>query len=399
MQNIEITQGIYWVGVNDQQTELFEGLWPIKNEGISYNSYLITDEHHALIDLCKGLQGNELVSNIQKLIDLNQLEYVVINHMEPDHSGALELLLKAAPQLTLLCSERAVAMLKSFFGISDHIRVVQDGEKITLGKHTLQFFYTPNVHWPETIMTYEAEEQVLFSCDGFGGYGKLENGLFDDDCGKLEFYEKEALRYFSNIVASFSKPTLAAIEKLSGLPIQMVAPSHGLVWRKNPSRIISLYQQWAQYAREPGQPGITLIHGSMYGNTDIMLGAIEDGLREVQIPFQSHDVTHTAFSYILPSLWTMQGVAIGAPTYEGRLFPSMLQVLDFALAKHIPPRKAIYFGSYGWGGGALRQIQERMNALNWELVNTLEFAGRPTTQDLKRGREIAKELGQLLETK
>ena len=245
-------------------------------------------------------------------------------------------------------------------------------------------------------MTYETTHQVLFSCDGFGGYGKLAKGIFDDTCEDLPFYEQESLRYFSNIVASFSKPTLSAIEKLGGLPINMVAPSHGLIWRNRPNQIIDHYKHWAEYARQPGEAGITLLHASMYGNTARLLPALLAGLAETSVKVQSFDVVTTHFSYMLPSLWTLQGVLIGAPTYEGRIFPGMAQVLDFAASKHLPPRQAAYFGSYGWGGGALRQLTEKLASLKWDLTDSLEFIGRPTADSMERGKEMGKKFGNLI---
>lgn len=396
MNPTEIKPKIFWIGVNDASTQFFEGLWPIKDEGISYNSYLINDQKKALIDMCKDVTSQDFLENLRQVVDPAALDSIIINHMEPDHSGALEQILHLSPKATIYCTERARAMLKGFFGIEENIHVIQDGELLPLGECQLQFFSTPNVHWPETMMTYETTHQVLFSCDGFGGYGKLESGIYDDTCENLPYYEQEALRYFSNIVASFSKPTLSAIEKLGVLPIAMVAPSHGLIWRKNPKQIIDLYQHWAEYARQPGEAGITLLHSSMYGNTDRLLPALQEGLAKTGIKVQTFNVVTTNFSYILPSLWTLQGVLIGAPTYEGRIFPGMAQVLDFAAAKHLPSRQVAYFGSYGWGGGALRQLTEKLANLKWELTDTLEFIGRPTAETMQHGREMGRKFGNLI---
>jgi len=396
MDPIEIKPNIFWIGVNDTSTQFFEGIWPIKDEGISYNSYLINDQKKALIEICKDNTTNDFLKQLQATINPPVVDYIILNHMEPDHSGALEEILRLCPNAQLICTERARAMLKGFFGIEQNIHVITDGEFLPLGNCQLQFFSTPNVHWPETMMTYETNHQVLFSCDGFGGYGKLDQGIFDDNCENLPFYEQESLRYFSNIVASFSKPTLSAIEKLKPLPISVVAPSHGLIWRRNPKQIIEYYQRWAEYSRTPAEPSITLLHGSMYGNTDRLMPALQEGLAATGIKVKSFDVVTTHFSYLLPSLWTQQGVLIGAPTYEGRIFPVMAQILDFAAAKHLPPRQVAYFGSYGWGGGALRQLTEKLATLKWDLVDSLEFIGRPTPDVLKRGKEFGKKFGNMI---
>ena len=395
MQPIEIKPGIFFVGVNDKKTELFEGMWPIRQEGISYNSYLIRDEKNVLVDLCKDNTGEEYFSELRKVIDPARIDTLVINHMEPDHTGAIEMLRKLNPQVVILCSEKARAMLTSFYGISDPVQAVSEGDTLQLGKHTLQFYATPNVHWPETMMTYETSQKVLFSCDGFGGYGRLDGGIFDDDCGKREWYEQEAMRYFANIVVSFSKPVLMAIAKLAKVEINMVAPSHGLVWRKDAMRIVQLYEKWSNY-REKAEAGVTLLTGSMYGNTDKMAAAIEEGLRESQVPYQRFDVSRDHVSYILPSLMARQGVMIGAPTYEGRLFPAMSQVLEMAGIKHLGVKKAAYYGSYGWGGGGLRALTEKLEGLKWELVESLDFPGRPTAESLERGREMGNRFGTLI---
>ncbi|HEY60419.1 MAG TPA: FprA family A-type flavoprotein [Anaerolineae bacterium] len=385
MKPIPITDNIYWIGVNDEKTRLFEGLWPIEKEGISYNSYLIKDEKITLIDLCKDMMSDELIGNIRQLIDPTQISYLIVNHMEPDHSGAIKALLNAAPQLTIIGSQKTRKMLDDHFGITEGIQTVADGDTLSLGKHTLLFLSTPMVHWPETMMTFESSTKTLFPCDGFGGYGKLSEGIFDEDYDDLSFYESESLRYFSNIVCAFSKPVLNAAAKLEKLDIHIVAPSHGLIWRKDPQRILNLYVQWSQYAKGTAENGISLIYGSMYGNTQKMVEAVFEGVKQTGTQVKIFDITKTHISYILPALWTQRGVLIGAPTYEGSLFPTMRQVLEMALTKRIFHKKAAYFGSYGWSGGAIRYLKRQLEKLKWELTDTLDFMGQPTTEELKNG--------------
>ena len=167
---IEIKPDVYWIGVNDRTTDLFEGLWPITQEGVSYNAYLINDEKTAIIDLAKAFKTDEFFDQVDQVTDISQLDYVVVNHMEPDHSGILRTLRRMAPQATILGTEKTRAMLESFYGITEPVEVVQDGDTLSLGQHTLKFVYTPFVHWPETMMTYETTEQILFACDAFGSY-------------------------------------------------------------------------------------------------------------------------------------------------------------------------------------------------------------------------------------
>jgi len=186
MQPVEIKPSIYWIGVNDRHTEFFEGLWSIRNEGISYNSYLIMDEKKVIIDLCNELSIDELFEQLRRFINPAELDYIVINHMEPDHSGGLKALLNVAPHIKLLGTSRTKEMLESFYGITENIQVVTDGEELDLGRHKLKFLSTPFVHWPETMMTYEMTEKIIFSCDGFGGYGTLNGSIFDDKAQDLK---------------------------------------------------------------------------------------------------------------------------------------------------------------------------------------------------------------------
>ena len=396
MPPIEIKPGIYWIGVNDRTTDLFEGMWPITQEGVSYNTYLISDEKTAIVDLTKALKTDEFLDQIHQVTDVSQLDYIIINHMEPDHSGVLRTLRQIAPQTTILGTEKACAMLESFYGITEGVQVIQDGETLSLGQHTLRFVYTPFVHWPETMMTYETTEHILFSCDAFGSYGALRGAIFDDECVDSEFYKREALRYYVNIVAIFSKPVLQAIAKLADVPVSVIAPSHGLIWRQDPQHIVELYRQWAEYATGPTEAGITLIYGSMYGNTEKMMNAVARGVSRERVSLSIFDVTHTHVSYILPSLWTQRGVMVGAPTYEGSLFPPMVQVLDVVAHKRIRNKKVARFGSYGWSGGAQRHLERLIEPLKWELVESFEFIGGPTQADLEHGEEFGARFARLI---
>lgn len=385
---VEIRPSIYWVGMNDRHIELFEGLWSIRDEGVSYNSYLIKDKKNVIIDLSSKLNADELFDQIRALIDPSTLDYVVINHMEPDHSGSLRSLTMLAPNVTILGSAKTKEMLNTFYGITENVRAVADGEELDLGEHKLKFFSTPFIHWPETMMTYEMSSKVLFSCDGFGGFGALNGTIFDDPNVPVTWYEDQAMRYFVNIVASFSKPVKIAIAKLQTVPIEVIAPSHGLIWRRDPARIISLYQQWANYAGVAGDPGVTLLFASMYGNTEKIMEVIAQGVVDEGLPISIYNVSETPITYILPSLWVKRGVLIGAPTYEGSLFPDMASALDMAKQKHIFHKLAAGFGSYAWMGGGQRDFNDRIQALKWENLGNFEFTGSPNFLELEAGRKF-----------
>jgi len=388
MAAIEVKPGISWIGVNDRTTDLFEGLWPITSEGVSYNAYVIKDEKNVLVDLAKDIKSNALLDQIAEVVDPADLDYIVINHMEPDHTGVLRSLRRIAPKSTILCTKRAAAMLEAYYHITEDVHVVTDGETLELGEHTLKFVMAPMVHWPETMVTYETTQKVLFSCDAFGGYGALQGAIFDDQCSRHDWYEEQALRYYANIVALFARPVVKAIDKLKDVDIDVIAPSHGLVWRDNPGRIIELYQTWADYALKGPELGVTLLYGTMYGNTEVMVEAVANGVAASGVPLQVYDVRHIHASYILSSLYQYSGVLVGAPTYEGELFPPMAHVLDMAARKRIQSRKLAYFGSYGWSGGARREIAKIAERLKWDLDEPWEFNGAPTHDDLVNGRDM-----------
>ena len=295
MQPVQINPDIYWVGVNDRRTEKFENLWSIRETGISYNSYLIKDSKNVLIDLASQSTTEDLFYQISKVLDPSGLDYLVINHIEPDHTGALKALVQTAPQIILLGSARTRDMLASFYGITENVQAVSDGEELSLGSHTLKFISTPNVHWPETMMTYETTRKILFPCDGFGGYGTLNGGIFDDGNIDLQWYEDQALRYFANIIAHYAKPVNNALSKLVGIPLEMVAPP--TAW--SGARIRSASSNCIESGRvtgRPGDPAVTLLFGSMYGNTERMMEIVAQGIASEGLPLAVLDVTRADIS-------------------------------------------------------------------------------------------------------
>ncbi|MGB2906875.1 MAG: FprA family A-type flavoprotein [Candidatus Aminicenantaceae bacterium] len=393
---VEIKPNVYWIGIIDRTTDLFEGIWPILDTGVSYNSYLIDDEKKAIIDLAKSNKGDEFFAQIEEITDISQLDYIVINHMEPDHSGLIKIVRRLVPEVKIVGSQKTRDMLEKFFKITENVIVVEDGDTLSLGKHELKFFSTPFLHWPETIMTYETTQRILFSCDAFGGYGAVSGGIFDDECQNRDFYEREALRYYVNIIANFSTRVLSAIDKLKVVPLDVIAPSHGLVWRADVSRIISLYKRWAEYASGECEPGVTLLYASMYGSTEMTMNAVARGVSKAGLNVEIFDAARTHVSYILPSLWTKSGVIVGAPTYEVSLFPPVAEALHMVARKRILNKRAAYFGGHGWSGGALRELKKIVEPLKWEIVDALEYVGIPKESDLAKaerfGEQFARDL-------
>jgi flavorubredoxin len=389
MHPVEIKPGIYWTGINDRSTELFEGLWPILHQGVSYNAYVIKDEKNVLIDLSKETFTDDFIQQISEIINPVDLDYVIVNHMEPDHSGALNRLLELAPHARLIGMPKAIQMVKDFYNITENVEALSNGQTLSLGKHTLQFIYTPMVHWPETMVTYDIAEKVLFSCDAFGSFGALDGTIFDDTSADLHFYETEALRYYTNIVAAFSKHVLSAIEKLKDVAIEVIAPSHGLVWRKDPARILNLYKKWATYGSQPAEPGVTLLYGSMYRNTEHAMNYAAEAVAKEGVPVEVFDVGVTQTSFILPSLWTRRGVLIAAPTYERKMFPPMANMLSMAALKGVNKKIAGYFGSFAWSGGAKAEFDHYAEQMSWDVLGSVEFVGSAKPDQIKAIVDLA----------
>ena len=390
MKSIKIADDIFWVGVNDRSTDLFEGLWPIKGTGISYNSYAIKDKKNVLIDLAKAFKTDDYFDQISRIFPLADINYIILNHMEPDHTGVIKTLRMLSPKAEIICTPKAVQMLSDYYGITEGIKTVNDGDTLDIGSRKILFYQVPFVHWPETMVTYDPKTKVLFSCDAFGGYGALQGVLFDDECSTMAYYEKEALRYYSNVIAKYATPVLNAVKKLSPIEIACIAPSHGLVWRKSPAKVIRLYRTWAEYGSSGGEKGVTLLYGSMYGNTENMMNAVAEGITSTGIKPEIFDVARNHPSYILPALLVNKGVVVGAPTYEATLFPYMRIVLEKAALKNIKNKKAVFFGSYGWSKGALKKTREITESLGWQYVGEFEFAGGAESHTIEKGFELGK---------
>ncbi len=383
----EVTSGVYYVGVNDHETDLFEGLWPIP-EGVSYNSYIVKGEKTALIDTVKVLFVDEFLKKVEEVTSFD-IDYIILNHIEPDHSSSLIRLLEKVPNATIMCSKKAEGMIDTLYRVTDNIHVVEEGEILDLGGRELVFYMDPLVHWPETMVTYDTKDGILFSCDAFGSYKALDFGLFDDDCDPDIFYE-ETIRYFSNIVAKYVKYVKKAMEKLGGLDIKIIAPAHGLIWRENPGRIIDLY---VKLSDRMALPGVTVIWGSMYGNTAKVVNHIVEGIREEGLPVKVLNFSNDHLSYLIKETWKYKGVILGFPTYDGGPFLNTSYYLHLLKRKDLKERIVGFFGSSMWSGRALKQAADAVQELDWEIVEPLlEFKGAPTEELLNQAKELAKQV-------
>ncbi len=385
----EVASEVYYVGVNDHLTDLFEGLWPIP-EGVSYNSYVVKGEKTALIETVKIPFVDEFLNKVEEVTSFD-IDYIILNHIEPDHSSSLTRLLEKVPNATILCSKKAEDMLNSLYRITENIRVVGEGDTLDLGGRILTFYMDPLVHWPETMITYDNQEKILFSCDAFGSYKALDFGIFDDDCDPDIFFE-ETIRYFSNIVAKYVKYVKKAMEKLGALDIKIIAPAHGLIWRKDPQRILDLY---VRLSDRMALPGVVVIWGSMYGNTAKVVNSVVDGIKEEGLPVTVLNFSKDHLSYLIKETWKYKGVILGFPVYDGGPFLNTSYYLHLVKRKDLRERIVGFFGSSMWSGRALKQAADQVQELDWEVVEPLlEFRGAPTDEILQQAKDLGKKVAQ-----
>ncbi len=401
-----VCEDIYRLSANTKDI-LFEGIWPIPN-GVSMNSYIIKGDKVAIVDGVCGWDGvpESLLAQLEKLsITLDQIDYVIINHMEPDHSGWIEAFRAIrGDNFEIVTSEKAVVLLKAFYNIEVKTRIVKDGDTLDLGKgHVLAFAEIPNVHWPETIATFDTKTGCLMPCDAFGSFGAIEDAPYDDNLSQkdLDFFENEAVRYYANIVAAFSLPVQKAIEKVEkiiGDQLKIIAPGHGIVWRKDPLKIVNDYKRYAKYQKGPCKEEVTVLWGSMYGNTERAVKPLVESLEAEGVIVHVHQVPQSHIGDILASVWNSSALVFGMPTYEYKMFPPMFAVIDELCKKRALNRLAFRFGSFGWSGGAQKELDELLERYKpgWQFIEPVEFKGRPTETDLNRIKEQAKKLAKLV---
>lgn len=396
MSSNKIAEGVYQLGSNINNGDLFEGLWPIP-DGVSLNSYVVKGEKTAIIDLVDDWDGapENMVKQLKSIgLEKSDIDYIILNHLEPDHTGWLYGFLENISNIEIVTTPKGEKMLREFFKYEGKVKSVLDGDTLDLGGKELTFYHAPFVHWPETMVTYHKESGTLFSCDAFGSYGELGEKVFDDEISpeKLDFYESEALRYYSNIVAGYSLPVKKAITKISTLDVKVVAPSHGIIWRDNPQFIIDKYKTYAEYMSGNCEKEITMIIGSMYGKTKGIAESVIKGIESEGVPVNIFTVPKDHISYILASAWKSKGLVFGMPTYEGKMFPPASTVLDMFSIKHVWNKEVFRFGSYAWSGGAQRDFDNKTEKLKWNFIDPLEWMGQATEEDKKMAFEQGKRL-------
>ncbi|BCJ96088.1 MBL fold hydrolase [Anaerocolumna cellulosilytica] len=402
MQVNNIAKETYQLSVNVENI-LFEGLWEMPN-GVSLNSYIIKGEKTAIVDGVCGWDGvpESLFALLDKLnINPKDIEYLIVNHVEPDHSGWIEAFKKINKNFQVVCSKKGKELLSAFYGQTENITVVGEKDTLDLGNgHVITFTEIPNVHWPDTIAAFDTLTGTLFSCDAFGSFGKLEDKIYADQFSEEELkeYEKDTVRYYSNIVAHFSPQVKKAVAKCRELPVKQIAPGHGLIWRE-PAKIMDAYSDYADYQKGPARKEITFIWGSMYGMTETAVKHAIKMLEKKDITLHVHQVPKDSWGTVLTSAWTSTGIIVAMPTYEFKMFPPMGAVLEELGKKKVFNRKAFRFGSYGWSGGAQRELDEITTRLgmNWEFVEPVEFLGKSDEEVLSKISEQIDKLVSLVE--
>ncbi|HKL08141.1 MAG TPA: FprA family A-type flavoprotein [Bacteroidales bacterium] len=392
---VKITDKVYWIGANDRRTHLFENMWPLPY-GISYNSYLIVDDKIALVDTLEQGSSDDYLVKIEELIGKERsIDYLIINHMEPDHSGAMKAIVERYPDIKIVGNLKTFKIIEFYYGYKEKWHQVEDGSQIDLGYHKLKFVMTPWVHWPETMMTYDETEKMLFSGDAFGSFGSLDGGIFDDEIEFEDYYEEEMRRYYSNIVGQYSNMVQKAYKKLDGVDIKYICSTHGPVWRSDVNKVISLYDRWSKYESEKG---VVIIYGSMYGNTAKLADFIarklaENGIKKIRV----YDASKTHLSYLINEIWRYKGVVLGSCAYNSGMLPTMEQLTRTLEHMGVKNHLLGIFGSYSWNGGGVKSLHKFYEKIQWDLVSDpVDTKGIPGNEEFDRCETIAREMAEKL---
>lgn len=390
----KISERIFYVGVNDDDKVMFEGLWPLPL-GVSYNSYLVVGEKVALIDTVESGFEDEFIGNINEAIGDRPIDYLVVNHMEPDHSSLISYMLERYPSLVILANAKTLPMLKGYHNVpEERVQIVAEADSVSLGGCSLRFYMAPMVHWPETMVTWLEEEGTLFSGDAFGTFGAVD-GQIEDDVDTFEIFRDEMMRYYACIVGKYGNPVQTALKKLSGLDIRRICSTHGPVWEHNVPAVVALYDKMSRYEVERG---VCIAYASMYGNTAAAADALAMELDALGVPYAIHDLAgnnagELGLSGALRDVFKYDTIVVGAPTYNNGIFPPAETFMKALQARLIKGRRFYAFGSYTWAGASVRQLNELAASLNFEVLGDgLSFpqAYRKDKVDMKAVAAILK---------
>ena len=384
---MELKGNVHYVGVNDRNKTLFENLWPLPY-GVSYNSYLIADDDAVvLVDTVDVAFFEVYLKKIRAVIGDRKIDYLIINHMEPDHSGSISLIKKYYPDIVLVGNKKTFDMVDGYYGVGGERKVVAEGDSLKVGRHDLHFYLVPMVHWPETMVTFDSTDGILFSGDAFGCFGALNGGCIDKNIN-TEIYMGEMRRYYSNIVGKFGNPVQKALQKCSGLDIKMICPTHGPVWEEQISEVVAMYDKLSRYEAEEG---VVIAYGTMYGNTEQMAEAIAEELSAQGIKnIVMHNVSKTPHSFILADIFRYKALIVGCTTYNMNLYPEMEALLSKVAARDMKNRLIGYFGSFTWASAAVKKLGEYAAQLKFEVVgNPVEMKQSMSASNEQQARELA----------
>lgn len=386
----EIKSNIFWVGCVDWNIRYFHGPMYSTHRGTTYNSYLIIDDEPTLVDTVYTPFGQDLLENIRAIIDPKELKYVVVNHVEMDHSGALPKIMEAAPQATILCSEKAAPSIDKHFNGNWNKRVVKTGDIVKIGRRTLAFVEAPMLHWPDSMFTYIPEEKLLMPNDAFGQH-IATSARFDDEVDMVEVMQ-EAKKYYANILMPFSPLVLKKIEEVvkMGIEIDMIAPSHGIIWRKDPGKISDAYVNWAKLTY---RKKATVVYDTMWGSTDKMAHAIYEGLVEGGMEVKMYKMSVSDRNDVISEVIDSELVLLGSPTVNREFLPSLSAFLDDLMGLKPRNKRAALFGSSGWSRGATEKMDKRVKEAGFTLLEqTMEVYWVPEADELEKCREFGRSL-------
>jgi len=390
MEKIEIKPDIFWVGGIDWDIRNFHGY--STNRGTTYNSYLINDEKITLVDTIKPKFIGEMLSRIKEIIDPKKIDYIISNHVEMDHSGSLPEIAKICPNATIITSTRGEKGLNKHYKDNLNLKVVDSGESLNIGKRNLTFVHIPMVHWPDSMVTYVKKDKLLLSNDSFGQHIASQE-RFDHE---LEWgvLKEEAAKYYANIVMPYGSQVEKALSSIQDLEINMIAPSHGIIWKTHIDKIVNEYKKWAKYESE--QKAL-IIYDSMWGSTEIIANVLREGINEIGINVSIRNLKNTHISDIISEVLTTKLILLGSPTLNNGLLPTMGGFLSYM--KGLRPKNKIgfVFGSYGWGGQAVGEIEKIIRDLSWDIpIQNININYIPTEDDLKNIKNIGNKLGNYL---
>ncbi len=362
----QIFNDLYYIGVNDRTKPLFESLWPLPH-GVSYNSYLLVGQKTALIDTVDNHFAGEFTHKIKEVLGDRPLDYLVINHMEPDHSGSIAIIRKLYPNMQIVGNARTMDMLKGYYAIDSNTLVMKDGDELSLGNYHLRFYLTPMVHWPETMMTLETTTKTLFSGDAFGCFGALDGGAVDKHINTDRYWD-EMIRYYSNIIGKYGGPVQKALQKLADAPVKAICSTHGPVWteEENIKKVINTYDRLSRYDADNG---VVIVYASMYGHTEVLAEMIASALSDCGIKnIVMHNASVSDPSYILRDIFKYKGLIVGSPTYNAQIFPKVDAILSQIESRNISNRLFACFGSFTWAGAAAKRIKAFAESAGFELL-------------------------------